>query len=130
MSVSKSIMTTNEKVKRVRTHKLCTKCLEVKPLEGGYYRCAKSWQKLCKICHNARRTEYKHSNKPYVRKLTGFAKLPVDLQEKIKYDISVFVNFKEIYNKYKDEYSKFSYQSLLIWERQGQIPDFVQTEII
>ena len=110
--------------KRVRTNKLCVKCKKVKPLEGGYYKCAKSWQKLCKICHNARRIEYKHSNKEYIKTPTGFLKLPADIQEKIKYDISIFINFKEIYNKYKDECPKLKYQTLLTWERKGLIPNY------
>lgn len=119
-----------DNVKQVRTEKLCVKCQIVKPLEGGYYRCAKSWQKLCKICHNARRIEYKLSSKPYVKKLTGFLKLPTDLQEKIKYDISVFMNFKAIYNKYKDGDVKLNYQTLLSWDRKGLIPAYVKIENI
>ena len=112
------------KTERVRVVKLCVQCKEVKPLEGGYYRCAKSWQKLCKVCHNNRRIEYKHSNKTYIKTGTGFQKLPKDLQEKIKYDISVFINFKDIYRKYKDEYPKLNYQTLLTWERKGLIPNY------
>ena len=112
------------KPKRVRVNKLCIQCGVVKPLETDYYRCGKSWQKLCKICHNARRIEYKHSNKPYEKTGTGFQKLPTDIQEKIKYDISVFINFKDIYKKYKDECPKLKYQTLLLWERKGLIPNY------
>jgi hypothetical protein len=114
------------KPKRVRVNKLCVKCNKVKPLEGGYYKCAKSWQKLCKICHNARRIEYEHSNKAYVKTPTGFLKLPEEIQQKIKYDISVFINFKEIYKKYKGDCPKLNYQTLLTWERKGLIPNYVE----
>ena len=51
--------------------KLCVKCQKVKPLQGGYYKAGKSWQKYCKICHNERRVEYA-SSRNYTPKPTGF----------------------------------------------------------
>lgn len=113
-------MTTQEEKKQM---KLCIKCQKVKQLEGGFYKAGKSWQKLCKICHNERRIEYAN-NKPYKKRPTGFAKLPEDLQKKIIYDVYVRVNFKDIWGKYKDEYPKLKHQTLCRWSRLGQIPDY------
>ena len=118
------------KPKLIITEKLCIQCNTVKKVEGGYYRCGKYWQKLCKICHNANRTGYKYSNKEYVKKPTGFLKLPAELQEKIKYDIETFINFKDICRKYSKEYPQLKYQSLLAWERKGLIPRYVKPKEI
>lgn len=103
--------------------KLCVKCQKVKTLEGGYYKAGKSWQKYCKICHNERRVEY-GSTKTYTPKPTGFKKLPEELQKKIIYDVYVRVNFKDIYTKYKGDYPQVKHQTLLRWNRLGQIPAY------
>lgn len=110
---------------KVKTQmKYCSKCEKVKELEGGYYKAGKSWQKLCKICHNESRIEYA-SNKVYIPKATGFLKLPEELQKKIIYDIYIRINFKDIYHKYKEDYPKIKHQTLLKWNREKQIPDYV-----
>jgi hypothetical protein len=100
--------------------KLCVQCNTVKSLSGGFYKAGNSWQKRCKLCHNAKRCEYIHGGSNYTARPKGFAKLPEDLQKKIQYDIKVRVNFKDIANKYKDEGIK--YQTLLNWKRKGIPP--------
>ena len=60
--------------------KYCSKCEKVKELNGGFYKAGKSWQKLCKICHNERRIEYAQNN-IYKPKPVGFKKLPDELLE-------------------------------------------------
>jgi hypothetical protein len=107
--------------------KYCSKCLIVKELEEGYYKAGSSWQKLCKICHNESRIQYA-SNKVYTPKITGFLKLPEDLQNKIIYDIYVRINFKDIYKKYKDEYPQIKHQTLLKWNREGQIKTYIEVQ--
>ena len=98
--------------------KLCCDCQKVKTLEGGFYKAGKSYQKRCIPCHNEKRYEYaftKHNKKP-----TGFMKLDEDLRKKIMYDIHVRINFKDIARKYQANGIK--YQTLLVWNRKGQIP--------
>jgi uncharacterized protein (DUF4415 family) len=51
-----------------------------------------------------------------------FNKLPVELQNKIKYDIKVRVNFRDIAEKYKNEGIK--YQTLLNWNKKKAITDY------
>ena len=105
--------------------KLCVKCEKVKTLEGGYYRAGKkSWQKLCKICHNEKRIEY-NNNKEYTPKPTGFKKLPLELQNKIIYDVYIQINFKDITKKYVNEYPKLRHQTLLKWNRNKQIAKYI-----
>jgi hypothetical protein len=111
--------------KESKKMKYCSKCQIVKELEGGFYKAGKSWQKLCKICHNESRIEYA-TNKVYIPKATGFLKLPEDLRNKIIYDIYIRINFKDIYNKYKDDYPKIKHQTLLKWNRENQIPNYVE----
>ena len=106
--------------------KLCKQCQEVKPLDGGFYKAGnRSYQKYCKVCHNIKRKGYT-SKKVYIAKGTGYKRLPEDLKKKIEYDRYVKVNFKEIFNKYKDEHPKLTYQTLLRWYRLGQIPKYVE----
>ena len=114
-------MTTQE---ITRPLKLCTNCNVVKNLKEGYYKAGSSWQKFCKVCHNSKRMEYPCSNKPYIPKPKGFKKLPEELQKKIIYDKYVRVNFKDIYNKYKDDYPQINHHSLLRWNRAGNIPEY------
>ena len=108
--------------------KLCVGCNKVKTLSDGYYKAGNiSYQKLCKLCHNEKRSEYIHNGTKYIKKPTGFLKLPEDLQKKIKYDIKIRINFLNIAEKYKDEGIK--YQSLLNWNKKKQIPEY-EGEII
>jgi hypothetical protein len=95
--------------------KYCSKCEQVKPLEVGFYKAGISWQKYCIPCHNKKRCEYKHTYK-YQKVPKGFQKLPEDIREKILYDISVRINYKDIANKYN-----LNYQTLCIWKRKGLI---------
>ena len=105
--------------------KLCTKCEKVKPLLTGYYKAGTSYQKYCKPCHNARRSEYPNPSN-YKPKTTGFMKLPEEIRNKVIYDIYVRVNFKDIYKKYTIEYPKefVNYSTLVKWNREGQIPKY------
>lgn len=101
--------------------KLCVNCDKVKNLNTEFYKAGSSWQKLCKLCHNEKRNNYKHEGTKYIKKETGFFKLPLELQNKIKYNIKVKVNFKDIAEKYKNEGVK--YQTLLKWSKKG-IPEY------
>jgi len=87
--------------------KLCVGCQEVKPLSTGYYKAGVSWQKRCKKC-------YLVKTKKYIKKPQGFYKLDKEIQEKIKYDIYVRVNYKEIAKKYN-----IKYPTLLNWKLKG-----------
>ena len=100
--------------------KLCTKCGVVKTRTEGFYKSGNSWQKYCKPCHNKLRKGFKNSNKPYIFKKKGFAKLPTELQEKIKYDIHTKVSYKDISRKYEE----INYLTLLSWKKKG-IPVYV-----
>jgi hypothetical protein len=96
--------------------KLCTKCDKVKSLAGGFYKAGTSWQKYCIPCHNSQRYNYAPSNKPYIKVLKGFAKLDEDIRNKIIFDISVRINYKDISKKYN-----INYQTLLSWKRNKTI---------
>ena len=100
--------------------KLCVGCQATKNLSGGFYRAGNSWQKYCKPCHNTRRNNTPRVSK-YVKKQTGFGKLSPELQEKIKYDIYVRINFKDISKRYPE----VKYQTLLLWNRKKQIPKWI-----
>lgn len=93
--------------------KLCKNCNEVKNLEGGFYRAGNSWQKYCIPCHNSKRCNYSHVYK-YEKRPKGFSKLPEDIRNKILYDISVRINYKEISEKYN-----LKYKTLLSWKKKG-----------
>lgn len=99
--------------------KLCKGCEQVKPLEGGFYKAGKSWQKYCKMCHNKKRYEFKMTPKKYTPRPKGFMKLPKETQDKIIYDTYVKVNYKEIAKKYK-----LSYYTLMSWKKKGLIPEY------
>jgi len=110
--------------------KLCIRCNSVKSLEINFYRAGPSWQKLCKICHNERRLEYKFT-RAYVIRPTGFKKLPEELRKKIIYDVYVRLNYRDICRKYKDEYKNLlKYQTLLRWANSGQIPKYALEEVV
>ena len=95
--------------------KLCKKCDTVKPLEGGFYRAGNSYQKYCIPCHNKKRNDYTFVYK-YEKKPKGFYKLDEDIRNKILYDISVRINYKEIAEKYG-----LNYNTLLSWKRKGYL---------
>ena len=114
-------MVEEQKTKKV---KQCCECKKVKTLDDGYYKAGGSYQKRCKICHNEKRLEYPMSRKAYEPKKTGFKKLPEDLQKKIIYDVYVRINFKDIWKKYKTEYPTLKHQTILRWNRLGQIEEY------
>lgn len=105
--------------------KLCRKCNVVKELETDYYRAGKNWQKYCKICHNKDRPKYKPAKYKYVRKGTGFCRVPKEIQEKIIYDFYVKISGREIAETYG-----LKQATLLGWRRKGQIPDYVEPDEI
>jgi len=107
--------------------KWCRGCDKVFSLEG-FYRAGKSWQKDCKKCHNLKRNKYKHS-RVYIKKPTGFLKLPEELQKKIIFDVYIRINFTDICKKYKDEYpGVLNHSSLLRWNRTNQIKKYQPRE--
>jgi hypothetical protein len=105
--------------------KLCTKCDKVKSLKNDYYRAGEYYQKYCKECHNNLRLTYVHNNNTkYVKKPTGFIKLPKDLRDNIIYDRHMKMNYKNIWRKYTSQYPELKYLSLTGWGRNGQIPKY------
>ena len=100
--------------------KLCRQCDTVKDLNGSnFYKAGNKekeyYQKYCIPCHNKNRNDYKASYK-YEKKLKGFQKLPEETRNKILYDISVRINYKEISEKYN-----LNYQTLCIWKRKNYL---------
>lgn len=109
------------------THKTCKGCNTNKELKGGYYKAGKNaYQSLCKKCHNKTRANYKLN---YEKKGSGFKRLPIDLQNKIRQDVHRKIHCTNIYKRYVEEYPKLKYQTLLRWKRTGQIlpPDDIET---
>jgi len=100
------------------TSKLCVGCNVIKPLETGYYRAGSvSYQKLCKPCHNAKRTtdrRVKRATNPTVYKKRGFAKLDASIQTKIKNDLKKNIPKKQVAQKYGIKYA-----TLCLWVRKG-----------
>ena len=103
--------------------KLCVGCDEVKDLNTGFYRAGKSFQKRCKECHNKNRSNYSHNKKTKEKKVTGFLKLPEDIQEKIKYDLYVKISCKKICEKYGLNYITF-----VRWRKSNKIPPYMPLE--
>ena len=101
-----------------RPLKKCLMCEEVKFLDIDYYKAGSSWQKYCKVCHNKKRKEYKNNSK-YIKRKTGFLKLPQEIQEKIKYDMYVRVSMKDICIIYNLNYITFCR-----WKKKGQITQY------
>lgn len=110
--------------------KLCKHCNIVKDLIGGFYKAGPvAYQKLCKVCHNTSRSQY--PNKTHYKPVTakGFDKIPEEIRNKIIYDHHIKINFKEIVEKYKPDYPKLKYQSLLKYKRTGKIPSYIEPTI-
>lgn len=105
-------------------NKICRICKEVKNVEIDFYNIGKSKSKYCKKCHNKQRKKYKIKKVIYKpkekseKKNIGFARLPAEVQEDIKYMISIKYTKKEIAEKYKD---LVKYQTLLRWGRENQL---------
>ena len=107
--------------------KLCPDCNDVKDLISCFYQVSKNgYTKRCKHCHNKNRQNYRIKPQPYtyIKKRTGFNRLPNKLQDMIRYDIYVKLNLKTIYEKYKDEYPILKYQTLTRWNREGRIKPY------
>ena len=99
--------------------KLCQNCNEVKSLEDEFYKAGKSWQKLCKKCHNKGRYKYKLTPSKYIKKPKGFNKLDKNIRDGIIYDLHVKMNYKCIANKYN-----ISYYTILNWKKKDMIPEY------
>ena len=89
---------------------VCDHCKMEKPLSDYYTYPTKSGPKplnRCKKCHG--------NSNGYVKKGTGFAKLPLDKQIRIKTKLAI--------GKMKDvaEEEQISYFKLAAWVRKGQI---------
>ena len=105
--------------------KLCTACSMVQPIEEDFYRAGPYYQKYCKMCYNDKRKKtYKEK---HVKRITGFAKLPTELQKNIAYDHSVKINFADIAKKYENQWPLKASQ-LNYWNRKGQIPKYIHNE--
>ena len=100
----------------------CITCHETKLLQECFYKSGSGYRKYCKSCHNIKRKNYKCSNIEYVKRPTGFDKLPVELRNKIAKDVHENLNVRAIHAKYHVEHAKLNYQVLLRWKRQGKIP--------
>ena len=113
-------------------YKKCLECNEIKLLEGNFYKAGKNgknWQSYCIQCQNyIKRKQYKFqgSKGKYVKRLTGFLKYPKELQEKIIYDKHCRINFKDITDKYKEEFPFINYYSLLKFNKNNQIPKYIE----
>jgi hypothetical protein len=96
-------------------------CNIVKDLDNDFYNINKSKSKYCKPCHNKNRKKYKFQKPKTIikkKKLTGFYKLPKEVQDDILYMISIKYTLKEIAEKYKEH---LKYKSLCLWKRQNKI---------
>lgn len=105
--------------------KLCRTCGEVKSLEENFYKRTnlESYNKVCKSCLKKKREggekPKNKSKKIYIRRPTGFAKLPINVQKDILYDIRIGLNYLEIAKKYD-----LCYKSLTLWKKHGKIKLF------
>ena len=97
--------------------KFCVECQTEKPVED-YYKTKKWLQKRCKPCHNGFRKNYAQKS-TYIKKLTGFAKLPDSVKDSILEDMKN-VDSMAIYKKYGNE-NKFSYTTFRKWIITGQV---------
>lgn len=85
--------------------KLCVGCDTVKPTKD-FYKVRKSFNKLCKICHNRERLSKK------IKRMKGYESLPIETQKAISYDVMIKRSFKFISTKYDIKYS-----TLLRWRK-------------
>ena len=97
--------------------KHCVSCDTIKPV-SEYYMSRKWLQKRCKPCHNAIRKTYIQTS-TYVKKKTGFCKLPDNVRIDILEDFKN-IDSMAIYKKYGTE-NKFSYTTLRKWVKTGQL---------
>jgi hypothetical protein len=98
--------------------KTCPDCEETKEkCTENFYRAGKSWQRRCKPCHNANRKQYRVKS-TYVKKGTGFSKLPQETQEAIKLSISNKSTYKKIAQEHGIKYS-----TLCMWKRTGKLSE-------
>ena len=89
--------------------KSCKGCGETKPLVDNFYRAGKTYQSLCKPCHNKTRVNYS-KNGP--RKLRGFDALPEDRQNQIKEDAKIMTS------KDAAEKNGIKYRTFLLWRKK------------
>ena len=96
--------------------KLCRMCDIVKPLEEGYYKAgSKGFQKYCRPCHNQVRKQWTVKSS-YVKKGSGFKRLPDDIQQSILKDIEDNVKYAVISRKYD-----INYITLMSWRKRNLI---------
>ena len=95
------------------TAKTCNQCHVELPVDEFYtYKCKESVKPYgaCKKCHS------KNAHLNYVKKVTGFAKLSPEQQDRIKTSLANKVKMKWI-----AEVENLSYFTLALWVRKSQI---------
>ena len=95
--------------------KMCKMCNIEKPLEEGFYRAGRGWQTFCRPCHNKERLKWGIKS-TYVKKGTGFSRLPDDIRANILKDIEDKLSYCKISKKYEIKYS-----TLLDWKGKNII---------
>lgn len=94
--------------------KLCRTCGEVKPIENFYKRTHCSTpNRVCKACLKIKRTNIVST---YKKRPVGFAKLPIETQKNILYDLRIGLNYLEVSKKYN-----LCYRSMGNWKKQNKI---------
>jgi hypothetical protein len=101
----------------IKNLKKCKGCGEVKDKATCFYRAGPSYQSRCKPCHIAIRRTYKQTPKVYVRKPTGYARLPPETQQLILEMYRKREKWKTIALK-----TGVKYATLLKWKRENKIP--------
>ena len=100
----------NEKIKK------CIKCNIEKSLQEGFYRAgSKENKKYCRPCHNKERLKW-DIKYTYVKKGTGFSRLPEDIRANILKDIEDKLSYSKISKKYE-----IKYRTLLDWKGKNII---------
>lgn len=98
----------------------CRSCKEEKDLETGFYCTGKGrFAYICKQCTRERSKE--HGKKVYVKKKTGFNKLPESEQRGIVKMLNDGVNANKVALKFRINYATLKY-----WINNDQIPDSIE----
>jgi len=101
--------------------KTCKVCKMEKELTKNFYKNRKSYSPLCKICYTKRSSKRLKDKPVYVKKGSGFNKLPLELKKQIIQDIKDGLNCSKIYKKHNEKYNQLKYKTLTAWKRNGTI---------
>lgn len=85
----------------------CNNCQNNYPISNFYIYSSGVLYKKCIACHNSSRTK--------IKKKTGFQKLDLQIQDKIRADFGRNISLKSISEKYS-----INYMSLFRWKQAGQ----------